>query len=87
MANEDHDTMSCKCVERHVPLPVKTLTMETTEGTVELCPTTFFNVMELLTSYRIYNAPPPGSIQKHYSKYVRELCFALFKENCYNGNV
>lgn len=71
----------CACVQRHVPLPQHYYEIETGEGVVYVCPTTFFNVQQLAASYQLHDGPPPGSITKHYSKFVRELVLALYGRN------
>jgi hypothetical protein len=78
---------ACACTQRHVPLPQKLLSQVVAGEEVFLCPTTYFNVASLLDWYRIFGGDVPGSITKHYSKYVRDLTFALSKETPYNENV
>lgn len=73
--------MSCECVERHVPLPQKFMTISVNWFEVVVCPTTYYNVMELITEYRLVGRTPPGSLTKHYSKYVRELAAALWDDH------
>lgn len=76
------DERACRCVQRHVPLPQHYYMIDIAEGQVEyVCPTTFFNVQQLAGQYIAYDAPPPGSVTKHYSKYVRDLVFDLYRRN------
>lgn len=72
--------IECQCVERHVPLPMSYKQVKVGEDIVQLCPTTYANVRSLLTEFVIRDTVPPGRITKHYSKYVRELCFSIWKE-------
>lgn len=72
--------IECLCVQRHVPLPVSYKHVKVGGEVVHLCPTTYANVMELLTEFKVRGTLPPGSVTKHYSKYVRELCLKLWKE-------
>lgn len=73
--------IGCVCVEKHVPLPVTLKSLRVGNEVVDVCPTTCYNVMELLTSFKLYNGPPPGRITKHYSKYVREICLRIWKDS------
>lgn len=77
MNNLDHE---CVCVQRHVPLPMALKSLQVGEDVLYLCPTTYANVMDLLTEFRIRDTLPPGRITKHYSKYVREICLRLWKD-------
>lgn len=72
--------IECKCVQRHVPLPMDLHMIKVGEEIIPVCPTTYVNVRKLLTEFVIRDTIPPGRITKHYSKYVRELCFRLWKE-------
>lgn len=73
--------IDCVCVEKHVPLPLSTHALKVAGSIVALCPTTYENVMELLTAYRKYGTVPPGRVTKHYSRYVREICLSLWQEH------
>lgn len=72
---------SCECVERHVPLPVTLRTLQVGPDVVYLCPTTYYNIRDLLTEFEVRSTVPPGSVTKHYSKFVREIVLALWKES------
>jgi len=72
--------IECQCVERHVPLPLSYRQVEVQGEVVQLCPTTYSNVRNLLTEFIKRDSIPPGRITKHYSKYVRELCLNMWKE-------
>lgn len=74
----------CQCVQRHVPLPSRQYIINVEDEIVYVCPTTFFNVQDLIAEYQIYGEIPPGSVTKHFSKFVRDLCLALYRENKYN---
>lgn len=76
----EEDVVRCACVEKHVPLPVTYKSLSVAGAGLTVCPTTWYNVMELLTEFRVYDGPPPGRVTKHYSKYVREICLTLWKE-------
>lgn len=71
---------TCACVQRHVPLPSRHYIINVGGETVYVCPTTFFNVQDLIAAYNVYGDQPPGSVTKHFSKFVRDLCLALFRE-------
>lgn len=73
--------IGCVCVEKHVPLPVTVFRLKVGEETLTVCPTTWYNIEELMVAFKIYNGPPPGRVTKHYSKYVREICLQLWKES------
>lgn len=73
--------MECTCVEKHVPLPTTYRYIKIGKDVVCLCPTTFDNVENLMVAFRLTGAMPPGSVTKHYSKYVREICLRIWKEN------
>lgn len=76
------DARECKCVQRHVPLPQHYYMITMDEYWVEcVCPTTFFNVQQLTAAYAAHDGIPPGSVTKHYSKYVRDLVLALYRRN------
>ena len=73
--------IECSCVDRHVPLPMTTKTLQVGGDVVHLCPTTYYNVMDLMLEFKIRAGLPPGSVTKHYSKFVREICLRLWKES------
>lgn len=72
--------MSCKCVDRHVPLPQKTMRLVTGGVVYDLCPTTYFNVYDLVAEYRVIGNRPPGSLTKHYSKFTRDLAESIWND-------
>lgn len=72
--------IQCECVERHVPLPMTYKQVKVEDEVIQLCPTTYANVRELLTEFILRDSLPPGRITKHYSKYVRELCFRIWRD-------
>jgi hypothetical protein len=72
--------IECQCVQKHVPLPANYKQLKVKGEVVSLCPTTYENVMDLLTAFKVHATIPPGHVTKHYSKYVREICFSLWKE-------
>lgn len=63
----------CKCVGKHVPLPVLMEEVEVGGDKINLCPTTKFNYNLLLDIYRTIGGKPSGAVRKHYSKYVQDL--------------
>jgi hypothetical protein len=73
--------IQCECVEKHVPLPTTYRYIKIKEETVTMCPTTFDNVEQLVLAFKLYGGPPPGSVTKHYSKFVREICLSIWKEH------
>lgn len=60
----------CLCVGKHVPLPH--LLHQLDDGEY-VCPTTYCNVLSLLSEYRLHGGRPPGSVRKHYSDFVQRL--------------
>ena len=75
------EPVKCECTARHVPLPMTYRYLRMGGEAVVLCPTTFENVMDLLTHFKTHGTLPPGSVTKHYSKYVRDVALRLWKEN------
>lgn len=73
--------IGCTCVEKHVPLPVTYKSLRVRGQALTICPTSWYNVMELMTEFKVHEGPPPGRVTKHYSKYVREICLELWKES------
>jgi hypothetical protein len=71
---------TCGCTSRHVPLPHQLLIVPVGDSEVTVCPTTYFNVVALAREYSVFGGPPPGSLTKHFSKFVRDLVFALYQE-------
>ena len=59
----------CKCVGKHVPLPTKTIEY----NGIQLCPTTYENVLEYKKMWEVLGVEPPGNIRKHFSEYVQDL--------------
>lgn len=80
---ESSEEYRCYCVGKHVPLPIVYYKIQIGTEIICLCPTTWYNMNKLLTAYRVYGTVPPGSVRKHYSKYVQELVLELWKD--YHG--
>lgn len=70
----------CGCVDRHIPKPVTTTPCNTPEGVVWLCPTSAENLRVLLEIYDKRAGIVPGSMTKHFSKYVRDLAEQIYNE-------
>lgn len=72
--------MSCSCSQKHVPAPRQYMSLTT--GGIEhtLCPTSFYNIMDLLAHYRANDGEPPGSVRKHYSTFVQYLAWCMYEE-------
>lgn len=68
--------IECVCVGKHVPLPVSYCVIIVEGKEVKLCPTTYDNVLHLLTQCK-NGLMPPGDIRKHYSQYVRNLVIRI----------
>jgi hypothetical protein len=81
---KEEDNVECKCVSKHVPLPTKFYYISITDRVIKVCPTTFFNMEELLAQYQVYETLPPGRVRKHYSKFVQDLCLELWRDNLRN---
>lgn len=60
---------NCKCVGKHIPLPTR---LQRFNG-VDLCPTTYYNVLEYQKMWQVLGSEPPGSVRKHFSEYVQEI--------------
>lgn len=76
--------MNCRCCSKHVPLPTICYTMTISDRIESVCPTTFFNIEQLLTEYKITDSIPSGRIRKHYSQYVQRICMELWNDNLRN---
>ena len=63
----------CKCVNKHVPLPIELKPLIMGEEVIYLCPTSFDNLMRLLEEYTSAGGRPPGSVRKHYSEYIQGI--------------
>lgn len=70
--------MMCKCVIRHTPEPVDLLTRQVNDGTVCLCPTSAHNLDVLLRLYEQRAGSVPGSLTKHFSKYINDLAKDIY---------
>ena len=62
----------CKCVGKHVPLPMLGYDIEVAGETITVCPTTYENIKDLYAKSKNGNLPD-GWVRKHYSRYVREI--------------
>lgn len=69
--------MNCKCVGKHVPLPIELQEIHVNGRVIALCPTTFANLQTLLQEYGLYRGQPPGNVRKHYSEYVQNIAKEL----------
>lgn len=65
--------IQCKCVTKHVPLPLRFEIVVVDGKEIELCPTAHQNLLSLLDDYETYGHEPPGPVRKHYSDYIQEL--------------
>lgn len=59
----------CRCCGKHVPLP----TILKEYNGIQVCPTTFANIMEYTRLWKLIGARPAGSIRKHFSEYVQQI--------------
>jgi hypothetical protein len=75
------EPVQCGCARRHVPLPMTYFTVKVNGETHLLCPTTYANLKELLTEFKIREGLPPGRVTKHYSRFVRKIALELWKES------
>jgi hypothetical protein len=71
----DIEYRTCNCSNKHVPKPHKLIKVEIGEAETEyyLCPTSYYNLTNLLDEWRMCNGEPPGSTRKHYSEYIQRL--------------
>lgn len=60
---------SCKCVGKHVPLPMAYYDLTG----VLVCPTTYQNIQSFLNECTNHRGRPPGYVRKHYSEYVQRM--------------
>lgn len=70
----------CKCVNRHVPTPLRTAERATPRGVVWLCPVADDNLNLLLEIYEKRAGSVPGSMTKHFGKYIRDLAESIYNE-------
>lgn len=77
---EAREEVECFCCSKHVPLPLVHYKIVVNNSIVYLCPTSYYNMNKLLTAYRAWDKIPPGSVRKHYSKYIQDLVLELWKE-------
>lgn len=70
----------CVCVDRHIPKPLITTACETPGGVVWLCPTSADNLRVLLDIYEKRAGNVPGSLTKHFSKYIRDLAKQIHEQ-------
>lgn len=70
----------CECVDRHIPKPVKTIACDAPGGVVWLCPTAEQNLSALLEIYDNRAGEVPGSITKHFGKYIRDLAKQIYQQ-------
>jgi hypothetical protein len=69
---------NCECSIKHIPNPMKFAKIRVGEEEVILCPSGLFNLQDLLSEYVLTNGTPPGSVTKHYGKYVRDLAAKIY---------
>lgn len=67
------EVRECRCVSKHVPLPLTYVTVRTSNMDIELCPTAHANLMSLLSEYDSHGGLPPGSVRKHYSEFIQTI--------------
>lgn len=72
--------MDCKCVNRHIPAALETEPCEVADGVVWLCPTSAANLRLLLRIYEKRAGIVPGSMTKHFSKYIRDLAQQIYSK-------
>ena len=72
--------MDCECVNRHIPAALITEACDTGEGVVWLCPTSAANLRLLLGIYEKRAGNVPGSMTKHFSKYIRDLAYTIYSK-------
>lgn len=63
----------CKCVGKHVPLPMRLYEVVINESVVHLCPTAYQNYLSYKDEHVMHKGRPPGSVRKHYSDYIQSL--------------
>lgn len=72
---------TCSCTTKHVPDPRSLCAIDTPDGIVLLCPTGAANLTMLLREYDKVGGVPPGSVTKHYGKYIRDLARVVYTKN------
>lgn len=65
----NRDNKRCNCCSKHVPLPHL---LHEVNGEY-VCPTSYTNMLSLLSEYRRHNGRPPGTVRKFYSEFVQRL--------------
>lgn len=63
----------CKCSGKHVPAPHRLYCLAGEGVVVYVCPTSYWNLVSLMEEFVCYDGNPPGSVQKHYSGFVKSL--------------
>jgi len=63
----------CRCSGKHVPSPHRLYCLERDDVVVYVCPTAYWNLVALMEEFIHHDGNPPGSVQKHYSKFVKTL--------------
>lgn len=61
--------INCECTTKHIPKPVNYVEIDG----IQLCPTTACNLSALMLEWERHEGEPPGSVTKHYSRFVRAL--------------
>lgn len=67
----DSNFHTCACSGKHVPKPLTLYLMAIGADTVAICPTSYENVQEFTRALK--RGYVPGSVRKHFSKYIQEL--------------
>ena len=64
----------CECVGKHIPKPTRLYKVDYSGGYIFLCPTALDNLRSLEIEFlSIYGEELPGSIKKHYSKFIQDV--------------
>ena len=71
--------IQCPCSGKHVPAPMKLVSLDRPSGgVVQLCPTSRTNLERLLSEYAAAGGVPLGSVTKHYGRLVRTLAKEIY---------
>jgi hypothetical protein len=72
------DEVYCPCSKKHVPDPQYVMGLDNGGGSLYLCPTAMINLASLLKEYQTAGGKPPGSVTKHYGRFVRKVAATIY---------
>jgi hypothetical protein len=73
------DVGDCPCSSKHIPKPATMAVVRVAGKRFTVCPTTLWNLIQLLWELDLTDGDPLGSITKHYGKFVRDLASEIYE--------